>query len=90
VPALILRYRSGEEIRKHDHVLFHGNSAEIELVASDPNDPDPDVAWHMKEFGGGVMVLDPLVSGRTFIPKDSLGEYEDLEFVSRSNVRNEQ
>lgn len=89
MPALNLKYRSGQEIRKHDHVLFHGNSAEIELVASDLNDPDPDVAWHMKEFGGGVMVLDPAVSGRTFIRKDSLDEYEDLEFVSRSNDINE-
>jgi len=31
-----------------------------------------------------VMVLDPAVSGRTFIPADQLEEYEDLEFVSRA------
>jgi hypothetical protein len=37
----------------------------------------------MKEHGGGVMVLDPMVSGRSFIPSGSLDEYEDLEFVSR-------
>jgi hypothetical protein len=81
--ALILKYRSGEEIRKGDRVLFHGNAAEIELVALDPNDPDPEIAWHIKESGGGVMILDPAVSGRTFIEKDSLEDYEDLEFVSR-------
>lgn len=80
--ALVLRYRSGEEIRKGDHVLFHGNPATIELVARDPNDPD--ASWHMQEFGGGVLVLDPMVSGRTFIPTDQLDEYEDLEFVSRA------
>jgi hypothetical protein len=78
-----LKYRSGEEIKNGDRVLFHGNAAKIELVACDPNDPDPNVAWHVKEFGGGVLILDPLVSGRTFIPSDSLDEYEDLEFVSR-------
>lgn len=78
-----LKYRSGEEIRKGDHVLFHGNPAEIELVAFDADDPDPDVAWHTKESGGGVMILDPAVSGRTFVQKDSLDEFEDLEFVSR-------
>lgn len=83
MPAPTLRYRSGEEIRRGDRVLFHGNAAEVELVASDPNDPDPVVAWHMKESGGGVMILDPAVSGRTFIEKDSLENYEDLEFVSR-------
>ncbi len=55
-------------------------------MAFDPNDPDPDVAWHMKESGGGVMILDPAVSGRTFIGKDSLEDYEDLEFVSRVQV----
>jgi hypothetical protein len=78
---VILRYQSGEEIKQGDHVLFHGNPAEVELVACDPNDPE--AAWYIKEFGGGVLILDPTVSGRTFIPKADLGEYEDLEFVSR-------
>ena len=78
---MILKYRSGEEI-KNDHILFHGNPAAIELVACDPNDPEE--AWHVQEFGGGVLILDPVVSGRTFIRKDSLAEYEDLEFVSRA------
>ena len=80
--ALILKYRSGEQIRKGDRVLFHGNPAEIEIVSSDPNDPDPEAAWFMKEYGGGVLVRDPMVSGRTFIRADGLAEYEDLEFVS--------
>jgi hypothetical protein len=60
-------------------VRFHGNAAEVELVACDSNDPE--AAWHMQEFGGGVLILDPMVSGRTFIPKDQIDEYEDLEFV---------
>jgi hypothetical protein len=79
----VLKYRSGEEIKKGDRVLFHGNLAEVQLVSCDPNDPDPEVVWHIKEYGGGVLISDPLVSGRTFIPKDQLDEYEDLEFVSR-------
>ena len=81
--AVILRYRSGEEIRKGDRVRFHGNAAEIELVSCDLDDPNPEVAWHITEFGGGVLILDPIVSGRTFIPSDQLEECEDLEFVSR-------
>src|SRR5215469_7171020 len=81
-PTPMLMYRSGEEIRKGDHVRFHGNLAEIELVATDPSDSEQ--AWHVKEFGGGVLIADPMVSGRTFIPKDQLAEYEDLEFVSRA------
>jgi hypothetical protein len=80
--SLILKYRSGEEIRKGDRVRFHGNPAEVELVACDRNDPE--AAWHMEEYGGGVMILDPMVSGRTFIPTDQIDEYEDLEFVSRA------
>ncbi|HEY3973795.1 MAG TPA: hypothetical protein VGM18_12385 [Candidatus Sulfotelmatobacter sp.] len=78
------RYRSGEEIKKGDHVRFHGNAAEIELVAWDPNDVDPEIVWYIREDGGGIGILDPLVSGRTFIPSDQIGEYEDLEFVSRA------
>jgi len=35
-----LKYRSGEEIRKGDSVLFHGEKAQIELVATDPRDDE--------------------------------------------------
>jgi hypothetical protein len=59
---LTLKYRTGEEIRKGDRVRFHGNPAAVELVSFDPNDPNPEVAWHMKEFGGGVLISDPMVS----------------------------
>ena len=88
---MILRYISGEEIHAGDHVLFHRNPAEIEFVASDPDNPK--VAWYMERFGGGVMILDPMVSGHTFIPANQLAEYEDLRFSSRRdelpNLRNE-
>ena len=77
-----LTYRTGEEIKQGDKVLFHGNPAEIELVACDPNDLES--ASYVQEFGGGIMVLDPSVSGHTFIPADQIGEYEDLEFAGRA------
>jgi len=79
---MTLHYRSGEEIKKGDHVLFHGNAAQVELVACDPSDPE--AVWHIQEFGGGVLILDLMISERYFIRKDSLDEYEDLEFVSRA------
>ena len=85
--GMTLRYRTGEEIRKGDRVRFHGNPAEVEIVSCDPNDANPEVAWHMKEFGGGVLISDPMVSGRTFIPHGQLDEYEDLEFVSRADPK---
>jgi hypothetical protein len=81
---MILRYRSGEEIRKRDRVLFHQNPAEVELVSPDANSEDPTIRWYMQEFGGGVLIHDPLRSGRTFIHAASIGEYEDLEFVGRA------
>ena len=75
------RYRSGEPIKKGDRVLFHGNSAEIELVSTNPENLEE--AWHVKEFGGGVLIHDPMVSGHTFIPMSQIAECEDLVFVSR-------
>jgi hypothetical protein len=57
---MVLRYRSGEEIKKGDRVRFHQNPATIELVATDAGDPEQ--AWHVREFGGGVMISDPSVS----------------------------
>ncbi|MBZ5508966.1 MAG: hypothetical protein LAO78_26195 [Acidobacteriia bacterium] len=82
MPKLTLKYQSGEEIKKGDRVMFHGLLGEIELVASDPDDPE--TSWHMEEFGGGVRIKEP-VSGLTFIPADQIDECEDLEFVSRAN-----
>jgi hypothetical protein len=79
---MVLKYRSGEKIRKGDRVLFHGNPAEIALVASDPDGAE--ASWYLQEFGGGVVVLDPAVSGRNFIRAASIPEYEDLVFVSRA------
>lgn len=82
---MILRYQSGEEIKKGDRVLLHRNPATIELVASDASDPD--TAWYIQEFGGGVMVLDPSVSGTVFIDAESIPDYEDLEFVARGDSK---
>ena len=81
--AIALRYRSGEEIMENDRILFHGSPAKVEFVANDRDDPDPEIAWHIAEHGGGVMILDPMASGRTFIPREDLDDYDDLEFVGR-------
>jgi hypothetical protein len=81
----MLRYRSGEPVRKGDRVRFHGNAGRIELVA-DPGNNDPEAAWYIKEYSGGVLIADPSVSGRTFISSKSLNDYEDLEFVARAEA----
>ena len=81
---MIFKYRSGEEIKNGDCVLFHRQAAKVEFVASEPGDPKTN--WYLQEFGGGVMISELTVSGRTFIPASQIGEYEDLEFVSRADV----
>ena len=55
----------------------------MELVASEPTDPQS--SWYVNEFGEGVLIVDPLASGRTFISISELGEYEDLVFVARAS-----
>jgi hypothetical protein len=79
---MTLRYQSGEEILKGDRVLFHRNPAQIEFVAIDRDDPE--LRWYVDEYGGGVMILDPMASGRTFLSSEQIGDYEDLEFVGRA------
>jgi hypothetical protein len=79
-----LRYLSGEEICKGDRIRFHGHRALIEFAAAELNDPEN--AWFVLRYGGGVMVNDPAICGCTFIPVDQLKNYEDLEFVARGEL----
>lgn len=81
---MVLRYQSGEEIRKDDRVLFHGELGRIEPVAIALSG-DPETGWHIDEHGGGVMILER-VAGRTFVPADRLDECKDLKFVSRDDA----
>jgi len=69
-----------------DHVLFHGEPGEIELIA-EASSLEPERKWYVQEFGGGVMVREPKHFGRTFIPAAELAETEDLEFVSRKEPK---
>ena len=80
---MILKYQSGEEIKKGDRVLFHREPGEIELVASQPGDAETE--WYITEYGGGVMIVER-VAGRTFIPAAQIDECHDLEFISRADA----
>ena len=51
---MILKYRTGEEIKEGDRVRYNRNSATIELVATTPGDEETD--WYVQEYGGGVMI----------------------------------
>jgi hypothetical protein len=78
---VILKYHSGEEIRKGDRVLLYGELGEIEVVASERGNQETD--WYVDEHGGGVMIREPKVLGRLFIPADQLDGTEDLQFLAR-------
>jgi hypothetical protein len=80
---MTFKYGSGEEIKKGDRVLFYGNPAEMESVACEfTGDALND--WIMREYGGGIMISDPLISGRTYIFADALEPaLGEVKFVSR-------
>jgi len=81
--SMILKYQTGEETQKGDRILFHCEPGRIELVATEPGDPETD--WYIQKYGGGVMIIEEAAC-RTFIPADKIEECEDLEFVSRTDV----
>ena len=83
-PALAFTYQSGEEIKKGDRVLFHGEPGEIEFVA-DTLIGDPAMDWYVEEHGGDVMVIETKYFGQAFLTETQTAE--DLVFVSRAEDR---
>ena len=75
-------YMTGEQVRKGDYVKFHGEPGRVEFVA-EPSINDPETAWHVKEFGGGVMILEPKFFGRAFLREPDVAE--DLILVCRAD-----
>ena len=74
---MLLKYRSGEEIKAGDHILYNFEPGKIEFAAT-PEDPQH--AWYVEQYRGGCMIL-VAPFGSLFVndPQDD----EDLEFVSR-------
>ena len=75
-----LKYVSGEEILKGDHVRLDGSTGVVEFVA-DPENPTAETEWYIQEYGGGVMILDALI-GSVFDGDPQ--ENDCLEFVRRA------
>ena len=73
-------YQTGEEVKKGDRVIFHGEPGEIEFVVNALGE-GPELDWYVQEYGGGVMVLEPKHFGRAFLTRTE--NEEDLVFVSR-------
>ena len=73
-------YQSGQEIRPRDRVLIHGDPGEIEFIADPAENPND---WYVKEYGGGIMVLELKVFGRIFVTEPETDE--QLTFLSRQS-----
>jgi len=74
-------YQTGDEIRKGDKVLLHGQTGEIAFVADGAANPDDSF---VTRHGGGVMIREPKVFGNLFVTDTQ--DYEDLELVSRAAI----
>jgi hypothetical protein len=75
-----LKYQSGEEVMKGDHVLLSREAGVIEFVA-DPQISDPNTIWYVEKYGGGVMISQLRNLGSVF--DDNPEEDDDLKFVDR-------
>ncbi len=82
---LVLKYQSGEEIRRGDRVLFHREPAEVEFVVNELTG-DEGFDGYMFEYGGGVVIREANDPNTVFIDTESLPDTEDLEFVSRASA----
>jgi hypothetical protein len=77
-----MKYQSGEEIKKGDNVLFHGEAGEVDFVAEGLVG-DPAMDWNVKHNGPGVMILEPKFFGRVYIRESEISK--ELIFVSRNS-----
>lgn len=75
-----MKYQSGIEVMKGDHVLLNGDHGEVEFV-SDPVAPDARTKWYVEEYGGGIMISELKHLGSVFVSNPE--EDDELEFVSR-------
>jgi hypothetical protein len=73
----ILAYRSGQNIRPGDSILYHGERGKVEFVAV-PDDPS--TAWYVEQYGSGCMIL-VRNFGRVFVSRPD--NDEDLELERR-------
>jgi len=79
-------YTSGEQIKKGDRITYHGEPGEIEFVA-DKIVGDAAIDWHVREQGGGVMIVAPKVFGRLFVHETD--DEEDLILIARKEPTEE-
>ena len=78
---MALTYQSGEDIQLRDRVTYGGNAGTIELVV-EGRTGDPERDWPFETNGAAVIVAEPKVFGRVYLPAPH--EEEGLLFLARS------
>lgn len=78
-----VRYQSGEDVRDHDQIRYHGESGHVEFVATEK---DGEHDWYVDEFPGGGVMIWAKTFGSVFIESAEVEADEDLEFVSRAEA----
>ncbi len=76
-------HQSGEEVKKGHRVTYHGEPGLIEFVAEEIVS-DGEIDWHVRENGGGVMIVEPKNFGRVSVHDTE--KDEDLILIARSNL----
>ena len=77
------KYRSGQEIKAGDRILYNFEPGKIDFVTTPA---DPQYAWYVEQHGGGCMIqVAPFGSLFVNDPQDD----EDLEFISRRGYTSE-
>jgi hypothetical protein len=77
------RYQSGEEVKKGDRVTYMRVAMEVEFIAN-PDAPERETDWYIKEYGGGIMVWErnPKTYGRVFFRRTE--DVDELLLVRRA------
>lgn len=78
---MALTYQSGEDIQLWDRVTYGGHAGTVELVVEGLTG-DPETDWLFETEGPGIMVAEPKVFGRVYLPAPH--EEEDLLLLARS------
>jgi hypothetical protein len=74
------RYGSGDEIRTHDRVTYHGEPGEVEFVVAEKTG-DAAMDWYVEQHPGGGVMLRVRNFGNVFLTET--GSEEDLLLVQR-------
>jgi hypothetical protein len=76
-----LTYKTGDEIKKDDRIVFKGESGRVEFVAVAPG-ANAELTWYVEQYGRGAMIDGS--KGRYFLTlTEGLG---DLVFISRAQT----